>query len=80
MSGTQSGRQLVTQLGLCSRSGFPVRVETASTCWVFALTSIMLILILAFKKKIYRGTPSNILVMDITEEIREEVTMWGNVK
>ena len=52
LSGTQSGRQLVTWLGLCSRSGLPVRVETSSTCWVFALTSIVPILILAFESLI----------------------------
>ena len=52
LSGTQSGRQLVTRLGLCSRSGLPVRDETASTYWVFALTSIVLILILAFESLI----------------------------
>ena len=28
---TQSVRQLVTRLGLCSSSGLPVRAETAST-------------------------------------------------
>ena len=32
LSGIQSGRQLVTRLGLCSRSGLPVRDETESTC------------------------------------------------
>ena len=47
LSGTQSGRQLATRLGMCSCSGFPVRAETASTCWVFTLNSFMLILILA---------------------------------
>ena len=52
LSGTQSGRQLVTRLGLCSCSGLPVRSETASTCWVFALTSIVLSLILAFESLI----------------------------
>ena len=52
LSGTQSGRQLVTWLGLCSRSGLLVRSETASTCWVFALTSIVLIMILAFESSI----------------------------
>ena len=49
LPGNQSVRQLVTRLGLCSRSGSPVRYETASTCWVFTLTSIVLILILAFE-------------------------------
>ena len=44
--------KLVTWLGLCSRSGFPVRAETASTCWVFALTYIMPILILVFESLI----------------------------
>ena len=52
LSGTQSGRKLVTRLGLCSRSGLPVRAETAINCWVFALTSIVLILILAFESLI----------------------------
>ena len=52
LSGTQSGRQLATRLGLCSCSGFPVRAETASTCWVSALTYIVLILILAFESLI----------------------------
>ena len=52
LSGNQSVRQLVTRLGLCSRSGLPVRSEIASTCWVFALTSIVLILILAFESLI----------------------------
>ena len=47
--GTQSVKQLVTWLGLCSHSGLPVRAETASTCWVFAVTSIVLIRILTFK-------------------------------
>ena len=50
--GTQSVRQLVTRLGLCSRSGFPVRAETASTCWVFAMTYIVLIRILTFESSI----------------------------
>ena len=45
---TKSGRQLATRLGLCSCSGFPVRAETASTCWVFTLNYFVLILILAF--------------------------------
>ena len=45
---TKSGRQLETRLGLCSRSGFTVRAEPASTCWVFALNSFVLNLILAF--------------------------------
>ena len=44
--GTQSVGQLVTRLGLCSHSGLPVRAETASTFWVFAVTYIVLILIL----------------------------------
>ena len=52
LPGTQSGRQLATRLGLCSRSGLPVRDETASTCWVFALTSVVLNLILAFESLI----------------------------
>ena len=47
--GTQSVGQLVTRLGLCSRSGLPVRAETASTCWVFAVTSIVLIRMLTFE-------------------------------
>ena len=47
--GTQSVRQLVTRLDLCGRSSFPVRSETASTCWVFAVTSIVLIRILTFE-------------------------------
>ena len=46
---TQSVGQLVPWLGLCSRSGLPVRAETASTCWVFAVTSIVLIMILTFE-------------------------------
>ena len=45
---TKSGRQLATRLGLCSRSGFSVRAETASTCWVFTLNYFVLNLILAF--------------------------------
>ena len=52
LSGNQSARQLVTWLGLCSRSGLPIRAETASTCWVFALTSFVLILIMAFESLI----------------------------
>ena len=52
LSGNQSGRQLVTRLCLCSCSGLPVRSETASTCWVFALTYFVLILILAFESLI----------------------------
>ena len=44
---TKSVRQLVTRLGLCSRSGLPVRAETASTCWVFTLNSFVMNLILA---------------------------------
>ena len=46
---TQSVGKLVTRIGLCSRSGLPVRAETVSTCWVFAVTSIVLIRILTFK-------------------------------
>ena len=46
--GNQSGIKLANRLGLCSRSGFPVRAETASTCWVFTLNSFVLNLILAF--------------------------------
>ena len=46
--GNQSVGQLVSWLGPCSRSGLPVRAETASTCWVFAVTSIVLITILSF--------------------------------
>ena len=52
LSGNQSGRQLATQLGLCSCSGLPVRAGTASPCWVFVSTSIVLILILAFESLI----------------------------
>ena len=48
---TQSVGQLVTRLGLCSRSDFPVRSGTASTCWVFAVTSILLIRILTFESR-----------------------------
>ena len=51
-SGTQSGRQLATRLGLCSHSGLPVRAETASKYWVFALTSIVPILIMRFESLI----------------------------
>ena len=51
--GNQSVGQLVTWLGPCSRSGLPVRAETASTCWVFAVTSIVLITILTFESIIY---------------------------
>ena len=51
--GTQSVGKLVTRLGLCSRSGLPVRAETASTCWVFAVTSILLIRVLTFESIIY---------------------------
>ena len=47
--GIQYVGQLVTRLGLCGRSGLPVRAETASTCWVFAVTSIVLIPILMFE-------------------------------
>ena len=47
--GNQSVGQLVTRIGLCSRSSFRVKAETASTCWVFAVTSIVLILILTFE-------------------------------
>ena len=47
--GTQSVGQLVTRIGLCSRIGLPVLSGTASTCWVFAVTSIMLIPILIFE-------------------------------
>ena len=47
--GTQSVSQLVTRLGLCSRNGLPVRTETAITCWVFSVTSIMLIRILTIE-------------------------------
>ena len=45
LSSTQSGRQLANRLGLCSRSGLPVRAETASTCWVFTSNSFVLIMI-----------------------------------
>ena len=47
--GTHSVDQLVTRLGMCSRRSLPVRSETASTCWVFAATSIVLIRILTFE-------------------------------
>ena len=47
--GTQSVGQLVNRLGLCSRSGLPVISATASTCWVFAVTYIVLIWILTFE-------------------------------
>ena len=47
--GTQSVDQLVTRLGMCSCSGLPVRVETASTFWVFVVISIVLIWILTFE-------------------------------
>ena len=47
--GTQSVGQLVTRLGLCSCSGLTVISETASTCWVFAVTYIVLIPILTFE-------------------------------
>ena len=50
--GTQSVRQLATRIGLCSRRGLPVRAETASTCWVFTVTSIVLIRILTFESSI----------------------------
>ena len=46
MYSTQSVRQFVTRLGLCSCIDLPVRAETVSTCWVFTLTSIVPILIL----------------------------------
>ena len=52
MYGTQPVRQLVTRLGLCSRRCLPVKAETASTCWVFAVTSIVLIRILTFESSI----------------------------
>ena len=45
-------KHLATRLGLCSRSGLPVRAEPASTCWVFTLNSFVLILILAFESLI----------------------------
>ena len=81
LSGTQSGRQLATQLGLCSRSGLPVSAEPASTCWVFTLNVFVLILILAYtrKRREKRGTLSEISVVDITEEIREEEEMSGDL-
>ena len=47
--GTHSVEQLVTRLGMCSLSGLPVKDETVSTCWVFAVTSIVLIPILTFE-------------------------------
>ena len=47
--GTQSVGQLETRIGLCSCSSLPIRAETASTCWVFAVTSIVLIPILTFE-------------------------------
>ena len=47
--GAQSVRKLVTRLGLCSRSRLPVIDETASTCFLFAVTSIVLIPILTFE-------------------------------
>ena len=52
--GTNSVGQLVTRLGLCSRSGLPVTAETASTCWVFAVTSIVVIRILTFESSIFQ--------------------------
>ena len=42
-------RQLVTQIGLCSHSGLAIWDETVSTCWVFAVTSIVPILISTFE-------------------------------
>ena len=50
--GTQSVGQMVTRLGLCSCSGLPVRAETTSTCWMFAVASILLIRILMFESSI----------------------------
>ena len=50
--GIQFVRKLVTRLGLCSRSGLLVRAETASTCWVFAVTSIVMIWIITFESSI----------------------------
>ena len=47
--GTHSVGQLLTRLGPCSCSGWPVRDETVSTFWVFDVTSIVLILILTFE-------------------------------
>ena len=64
---TKSGRQLATRLGLCIRSGLPVRAETASTCWVFTLNSFVLNLILEFfvvdslRKEIVAGSRATFL-------------------
>ena len=75
LSGTQSGRQLANRLGLCSRSGFPVRAETASTCWVFTLNSFVLILILAFsvvdssRKEIVAGATGTFLALRLRNTI-----------
>ena len=68
LSGTQSGRKLATRIGLCSRSGLPVRSETASICWVFTLNYFVLNIILAFfvvdssRKEIVAGATATFLV------------------
>ena len=67
LSGTHSGRQLANRLGLCSRSGLPVRAETSSTCLVFTLNYFVLNLILAFfvvdysRKEIVAGATATFL-------------------
>ena len=71
LSGTQSDRQLANWLGLCSRSGLPVRSETASTCWVFTSNSFVLNQILAFfvvdssRKEIVAGAKATFLAFQL---------------
>ena len=71
LSDTQSGRQLVNRLGLCSRSGLPVRAETASTCWLFTLNYFVLNPILAFfvvdssRKEIVAGATATFLAFQL---------------
>ena len=71
LSGNQSGNQLANRLGLCSRSGLPVRAEAASTCWVFTSNSFLLNPILAFfvvdssRKEIVAGATATFLAFQL---------------
>ena len=71
LSGNHSSNPLANWLGLCSRSGLPVRAETASTCWVFTSNSFVLNPILAFfvvdssRKEIVAGDTATFLAFQL---------------
>ena len=71
LSGTQSGNQLANRLGMCSRSGLPVKSKAASTCWVFTSNYFVLNPILAFfivdssRKEIVAGATATFLAFQL---------------